>query len=391
MSTTASPNMNLPVPVVGDEAGPQYAIDINTCMNQIDAHNHTSGSGVQITPSGLNINADLPFSSNNLTGIRSARFTAQGAPLALAADLGCLYVSGVDLYYNDENGNQVRITQSGGVAGTSGSIAGLVAPASATYVALSNTFVWQSAASTAAIMDFRSAIYRNSSASSFGLTLQAPSLGSDYTLTLPTIPGSNSFMTLSSAGVMGAGISQSQGILTSMIADLNVTTAKINDLAVTTGKINDLAVTTGKINTGAVTPVKLSAINALTTSSCGSFTTGSTSAVDVTNLVTTITTTADRPVFVALVAASGSSAGSIAVTDATNPAVGSLMVRRDSTDVSLQQVSTNVVGSSLTVLPSLYFIDFVSSGTYVYKIRAKVTSGTTVLSVSNLSLYVYQL
>src|SRR4051812_48303414 len=103
MSAIPSPNMSMPVPVVGDEAGPQYAIDINACLSILDSHTHAPGSGVQITPSAININSDLPINTHNLTGIRSSRYTAQTSPLALAADLDCVYVSGVDLYYNDGN------------------------------------------------------------------------------------------------------------------------------------------------------------------------------------------------------------------------------------------------------------------------------------------------
>ncbi len=193
-----SPNMSLPVPQVGVEPGPQYADDVNNSLNIIDAHNHTPGSGVQVPSTGININADLPFGNKNLTTLRACRYTPQGSPLALAADLNETYVSGVDLYYNDGNGNQIRITQSGGVVGTPGSISGLVSPASATYSPGSTKFIWQSAANTSADMDFGSAIMRNDTVSSFAMTL-APhaSLGANFTWTFPGAnPGTSNALVL---------------------------------------------------------------------------------------------------------------------------------------------------------------------------------------------------
>lgn len=220
--------MSLPVPVVGQEPGPQFATDVNASLTIIDSHNHTNGSGVQIPPAGLNINSDLSFGSNNAINLRSTRYTSQASPLALAADLQCLYVSGVDLYYNDSNGNQVRITQSGAVSGTPGSIANLVAPASASYNALSSTFVWQSAANTAANMDAASYILRNLTANSFGVTLSPPNaLAADYTVVLPALPVSQSFLTIDASGNMGAPIAVSGGITNSNIADGTITGSKL--------------------------------------------------------------------------------------------------------------------------------------------------------------------
>lgn len=195
-----SPSMSLPVPVPGVDPGPDYAFNIDSCFLLLDGHNHAPGRGVQITPSGLNINIDLPFMGNNATTLRSVRFTPQGSPLVGATDLGALYESGVDLYYNDGNGNQIRLTQSGSPAGASGSITGLVPPASVSYVSGNQTFVFQSAVNTAANIDVASVILRNLTAGSPGLTLQPPTLGSSYAITLPQLPAQIAFMTLNNAG-----------------------------------------------------------------------------------------------------------------------------------------------------------------------------------------------
>ncbi len=251
---TYSPNMNLVLPGVGVTAGPQYATDLNASLTIIDAHTHSPGSGAQITPAGLNINADLPMAVNNLIEARSARFSAQSSPLALASDLGCVYVSGVDLYYNDSSGNQVRLTQSGAVAGTPGSIANLVSPASASYVALSSSFVFQSGATTAGNLDGASVILRNLTPSSYGMTLSPPTLSADVTVTLPAVPAATSFMSINSSGNIAASIPVAAGIGTSNLANGAVTNPILATDAVTTVKIAD----------GAVTAAKLSFIPALT-------------------------------------------------------------------------------------------------------------------------------
>lgn len=206
--------MGLIVPTVSITPGPTYAAEVNTSLTTVDSHNHTSGQGVAIPPSGLNINSDLTFGNNNATNVQTVRFYPLVSPLAGSTpNLGCLYEAGVDLYYNDGSGNQVRLTQGGSPAGTPGSISGLSAPATASYVSGSSKFVWQSDVNIAAIMDFRSAIFRTSAASSNGVTVSAPaSIPSNYNLTLPTTGSATSFMSITSAGVIAPYVAIANGI-----------------------------------------------------------------------------------------------------------------------------------------------------------------------------------
>lgn len=211
MAFTTSPNMGLTVPGSGTEYSPNWATDLNASLSVIDGHNHAPGSGVQITPTGININTDLPFNNtNNAISLRSIRFFPQGSPLSGAADLGCLFESGVDLYYRDGAGNAVRITQSGSVAGSTGTITGLPSgTASAAFSAASGTFIFQQATSTAANLDVASIAIRYPgsypTASGNYIQLQAPSaLATGYAFTLPaTLPaGSGAFLTSSTSGVI---------------------------------------------------------------------------------------------------------------------------------------------------------------------------------------------
>lgn len=259
-NTTNSPNMLLPIPVVGQDPGPQFATDINNCLTLVDGHDHTPGRGVQLTPSSFNINSDLPLNNNNLTLARALRFQVQSSTPALAADLGELYVTGVDLFYIDVAGNNVRLTQNGNVAGTSGSIANLTSPAAATYVSATSTFVWQSDTNTPANMDNASVTFRNLVANSHGVTLSAPSsLGADYALMLPTLPSANSVMSLDASGNMGSYTLDAQTLaITSGVLGVK-TSANIPGKAVkeqglnvivsnTNAATNSLAIVRGKVD-----------------------------------------------------------------------------------------------------------------------------------------------
>lgn len=203
MAFTISPNMFLRVPAVGNEQGPDYALDINyDLLSVIDTHDHTAGKGVQITPAGININSLLSLNNNFLTDIAGLTLLAQSVVPAI----NTIYQSGDDLFFVDGIGNNIRITQSGGVAGSPGSISNLTPPASVNYVSGSQTFVFQSNVNTAANLDAGSILLRNLSPNStFAVTLNAPAgLSNNYSLTLPQLPLQQSFMTLDASGNMAA-------------------------------------------------------------------------------------------------------------------------------------------------------------------------------------------
>lgn len=203
---TISPNMSLVIPSTGVTPGPDFANEVNSSLATIDQHDHSPGYGVQITPAGLNINTDLPILANNLTLARSVRFSGLSSTGDLSAsDNGSIEKIGVDLYYRDGNGNNIRLTQSGSIAGTSGSITNLVSPASVTYVSGTPAFVFQSDVNTAANIDGGSYVLRNITANSKGITLNPPSaLANNYSITLPAaLPASVKFLTIDNSGNIG--------------------------------------------------------------------------------------------------------------------------------------------------------------------------------------------
>lgn len=193
--------MNMPVPVVGVDPGPDWATNVNSCLSIIDSHTHTSGQGVPITSNAININADLPFNGFNGTTFRSVRFSPQSGSIGAASDLGCLYENGVDLYYIDGAGNNVRITQGGSVTGASGTITGLPSgTASASFAG--STFTFQSATNTPAAMNFGPVTLGQAVASGKNVTISASvSQAANYALTLPTaLPSVQSVVAVDTSG-----------------------------------------------------------------------------------------------------------------------------------------------------------------------------------------------
>jgi hypothetical protein len=248
-NTINSPNMTLPIPVVGVQSGPQYATDLNACLTLLDAHDHTPGSGVAITPAALDINANLTLQGNFLTNAAGVTLTAQGSTPAV----NTIYQSGLDLYFVDGDGNNVQITSNGAVAGTPGSIANLLAPASAAYVSASSTFVWESNTGIAADMDFGSAKMRNLSPNStYALTLAPPTLSSNYTITLPPLPASQKIMTIDASGTITAPY-----VVDNSTIAIESNVIKVPTSGITATQIAPDAVTTAKILNDAITVAKM--------------------------------------------------------------------------------------------------------------------------------------
>lgn len=354
-----SSNMSLPIPTVGTAPGPEWATLLDSCLTILDGHSHVPGSGVQITSAALNINADLSMGGNSLLLTKSMQLVAQSSPPAS----GSLYRSGVNLYYVDGNGANIPLTNAGTIAGASGSISGLdptISPfPSAAYVSLSSTFVWQSGTNIAANMDFASAVLRNSSPNStYALTLSPPdSLGVNYGLTLPTLPSSNSFMALSTTGVMSATVPVSHGI----------------------------------------TRANLAALGQVVSSSSGGFSTSS-APIAVTNLSCAITTSG-RPVVIMLVpdgSGNSSAVGPNAFNAGTGNASGTILVNRDGSPIarSLFQSDGEISETNIGFRAppgTISAFDVVGAGSYVYTVSVGFVSNSTTFYCTYCKLVVYEL
>lgn len=184
----------------------------------------------------------------------------------------------------------------------------------------------------------------------------------------------------------------------SKIAASAITAVKIEDDAVTTAKILNDAVTTTKIEDDAVTRSKLGDRVFELSSSSANFTTSSTSNVDITNLTVSVTTTGRRLV-IRIVPDGSTSLSYIGVSNSAYPSTGAwLTAVRDSTDIGSHRISALDIISptgagGMNLLPSGYmFSDAPAAGTYTYKIKGYVLSGsgTNTLAVVRCKLLVYE-
>jgi hypothetical protein len=361
--STLSPFMHLPISAIGVDSGLAWETNLNASLSILDSHNHSSGQGQQIQPNGLNINADLTFQNNNAINLRTTRFAPQASPIAnTGSDVGELYVSGNELYYNDvTGGNQVQLTSNGTVNATSSGISS--GTASAAFAA--GVLVVKSTATSGGNVLMQSAVLTNSGNLTNQLTLQAPTLSANSTLTFPAIPGAASFMQIDTSGNMSATIPISGGITGSMIAAATVTNAN------------------------------LAAVGQQVSLSSGVASTGSTTPVNITNLSVTITTTG-RPVMVGLIPDTSGNESSIGANLGSGASADGLInYSRGATVIAQIQLLVGFAGSSqvstIRVPPPGFILDVVGAGTYTYTIQAYVPSPGSTALVTNCVLVAYEL
>lgn len=359
--------MQLPIPVVGQEPGPDYAKDINTALTLLDNHNHTSGSGVQITPAGINVNTSLTMNNNSLINVGAVTLTAQTTTPASIS----LYALANDLYFIDGTGAQIRITQSGSVAGSSGTITGLPSgTASASFA--SSTFTFQSATATAANIDGASYTLRNNTASSFGLTLSPPNaMGANYTLVLPPPnPGASiQVMTLDPAGNMNSVSYDTVG--------QNMSSVGANALRASTTKTAMATATLG---------------NMLVTASCGSFSTPNTSPFPISNFSGSLVTSGKPIVVMVQDDGTGSSYYAYTATGGT-PLYNFILTITGAASITRSiQVGAGSVGARFPASSLNFVIPNLPAGTSVITLSAQVAGGTGgTIFVNNCVLIAYEL
>lgn len=370
-NVTNSANMALPIPTVGVETGPEYASDVNASLIIIDGHTHSPGSGVQITPSGLNINSSLPINNNIISNIAALNLTPQLSQAANAS----VYASGVDLYFVDGNGNNIRITQSGSVAGSTGTITGLPSgTASASFAAA--TFTFQASTNTGANIDGASFVLRNNTALSKGLTLQPPNaMGSNYSLTLPSLPAQTNVMVLDVSGNMAS--------ITYDAVGQGMTSAGANPIA------------NVRTRTIAQTTAPLSGIVYSVTSS--GFTTAATAQTPVTGLTVTLTSSG-RPIMLMLAPDTTASPASVSVANVSgSPTTVSIQLEcvRDSVNqVGLSNLSGQVnSGGAVVIPPGAYtWLDIgAAAGTHAYQINVACGNINMQAQVFNVVLLAYEI
>lgn len=151
------------------------------------------------------------------------------------------------------------------------------------------------------------------------------------------------------------------------------------------------------LGTAGIVKTSLAALGQQVSNSSGSYTTTSTSLVDVTNLTVTITTTG-RPVFIGLVADGTANDSYLGVNGAGASDVwqGFFYILEGATNIcrfamSFQAETASAANNSVNVpLSSLFHIYVPSAGTYTYKVQAKVIAGT-VANIAFSKLIAYEL
>lgn len=381
MATTTTPYMSLVLPIPTLEPGPTWASELVTAFGVLDAHNHTSGSGVEIPSAGININADLNVNNYNFTNFRSTRYQDQGSALVQPTDLGCLYIAGGNLYYNNGTGVAIQITA--GAALNAASIGGIggdygTSTASVYYTSAQTMFYFTQSSNTVAFISAGAYSFYENLLSGFATTLQcSPSIGASYTLDLPpALPT-----------VQGVFAADSAGIGT--FAEIDNSTVEINS---NTLQVKDHGIT--QVKMAAMATGTSVAAGGIAISSSVNFSSTSGSLVDVTNATVTIVTTG-RPVYVQVMPdpTAGTTAGYIELSGAVSNEQFVIAVFRGATQVGTHRISiaNDSTNNEISYPPtSVQFIDVVAAGTYTYKLQIQQITGGTIAFV-NCVLVAYEI
>lgn len=392
MATTITTQyMNLQLPIPGQTLGPEWALDLNAALTQIDAHTHQPGLGQPVPTNGININADLPFNSLNATLLRSSRYVNQNSPLALVADVTCVYASGGDLWYNNAIGQQVQITagSSINVAGT-GTIGGDYGqpgvPATVVYfVVPSNTYYFFQNTNQYAPLAVGPITISGTAANAKGVTLQSdPSLSANYSMTFPlALPVSTKILTVDSAGHIGDAYD----------VDGATITVTSNVIAVPPQGIQQVNLASRA--TGTTVPAGGVAVS----TESGTFTTSSRSLVDVTNMTVTITTTG-RPVMLMMQGAASDSLIQME-SDVGGVAIMVTVILNTTNAMTVAAYETDGIvngTSSLRINAGpLQALDMTVNGlpgTYTYKVQTEIVlpaSGSAGINFKHMSLVAYEI
>lgn len=198
--------MNLDLPTVSVTAGPTWAAMITAALEQIAEHSHSTGDGVKVTPSGININSDLTVAGYNVTNIRSARLSSQGAVINEGTDLGCVVNVNGDLYWINNAGTPVQLTSGGAIniasVGTIGGDYGQPGVnASVNYSDITKTFTFLQNSGEGAQVFTGTLNIANEASGALSVSLGASESTTSYSLTLPlSAPSDDTFLSFDSAG-----------------------------------------------------------------------------------------------------------------------------------------------------------------------------------------------
>jgi len=138
MATAGTNITSIAKPGVGVSVGPTWATDLNTTIDAVDNHDHSTNKGVRITPAGINVNADMEFNQNSASELKNLIFDSS---VTAATTSYSLYQASGNLYWRNGSGTAVQVTTGSSVNAGAGSITGMSGTdASVTYTNVAKTF-----------------------------------------------------------------------------------------------------------------------------------------------------------------------------------------------------------------------------------------------------------
>jgi hypothetical protein len=137
MATSGTNITAIAKPGIGTTAGPEWATNLNTSLDAVDDHDHSTNKGIRITPAAINVNSDFQFNENSATELKNVIFSTVTA----ASTSYSLYQASGNLYWRNGSGSAVQVTIGTAVNSGAGSISGMTGTdAGASYADGSKTF-----------------------------------------------------------------------------------------------------------------------------------------------------------------------------------------------------------------------------------------------------------
>ena len=177
-----------PLPVVGITPRTTWAEQLIDALAEI-----RETLDAKVTPAGIDVNANISMRSGAsfyaLTDLSYASLYTQPALLSAGTYPGVVYKSSTgNLYFNDDSGNQIQLTSGGSVAAAAGNITGTGYGSSGVevaWVSADSAYEFRSGAGADDFADGKfDDVYLNDGSGNY-LRIAAPTMGADYTLTLP--------------------------------------------------------------------------------------------------------------------------------------------------------------------------------------------------------------
>ena len=267
-------SLGITLPTVSTTVGPDYAEDINEALESI-----IDVLEAKVTPAGISISSDLNFkpSSTNYaaTNVERVNFQNKSAAIGAVTYPYATYVVDGDLYFNDGTGHQIRMTTGGTVnVSTTGGITGSGYGSSGVEVNWSSgdsAYLFKTASAANSYAHLWCNNVRLSDLSDHYIALDAPSLSSTYTVTLPSaVPASSNSVVMATAANPTVWSYVTDVTLTSLTttgAALVGTTFNVGGNTTLTGTL-DVA---GAVLTGTATTLTLSSNDSYVVAGTGRF------------------------------------------------------------------------------------------------------------------------